>query len=182
MEERSARERRFSTKLKPSPVRKNRVVSSCLSRLRADWAFKCAGCAYSGACEADEAAAAGTRADTGIGNGDGNVDDDEDKPRPLAVGEKRDLSTEGLPLGFPMFPLLVLTSRRARAPKLRRLANGVLGTLEADGAGSSSKGLSSTEPELALETLSARERTALKGDVWFGEPDRPMVVRERRRR
>lgn len=92
---------------------------------------------------------------------------------------------EGLPLGFPTLPLLCLTSRSARAPKLSRRAKGVAGLLlelEADGAGSSSKGLSSTEPELALDRLSVRGRALWKGDVWLGEPDRPSVVRDRRRR
>lgn len=69
----------------------------------------------------------------------------------------------------------------ARAPKLRRRAKGVAGLLLAEGPGSSSKGLSSTEPEFALEMLSVRGR-AWKGELWFGEPDRPMVVSDRRRR
>lgn len=83
-----------------------------------------------------------------------------------------------------MFPLLALTSLSARAPKLNRLPNGVVGLLpvEAEGGGSSSKGLSSTEPELTLEILSVRGRAALKGEVWFGEPERPIVVSDRRRR
>jgi hypothetical protein len=54
--------------------------------------------------------------------------------------------------------------------------------LEADMAVSSSKGLSSTEPELALERLSVRGRAVWKGEVWFGDAERPMVVRESRRR
>lgn len=88
---------------------------------------------------------------------------------------------EGLPLEFPTLPLLCLTSRMARAPKLRRRAKGVAGLLLAEGAGSSSKGLSSTEPEFALEMLSVRVR-AWKGELCPGEADRPMVVKERRRR
>jgi len=60
-------------------------------------------------------------------------------------------------------------SRRALAPKLIRRAKGVAGMLEdtlddMDAgalAGSSSKGDSSTEPELALDTLSARARIVL---------------------
>lgn len=55
------------------------------------------------------------------------------------------------------------------------------GTLEL-GASPSSKGLSSTEPEFALEMLSVRGRPGVKGEVWLGEPERPIVVRERRRR
>lgn len=92
------------------------------------------------------------------------------------------METEGRGLPFP-FPLTlpVLTSRRARAPKLRRRPKGVVGTLEL-GASPSSKGLSSTEPEFALEVLSVRGRPGVKGEVWFGEPERPTVVRERRRR
>jgi hypothetical protein len=84
-----------------------------------------------------------------------------------------------------MLPLLCLTSRSARAPKLRRRAKGVAGLLlllEAEGGGSSSKGLSSTEPELALERLSVRGRAVWKGEVWLGEAERPMVVSDRRRR
>ena len=72
---------------------------------------------------------------------------------------------EDLPLEFPMLPLLCLTSRRARAPKLNRRAKGVAGLLEADGGGSSSKGLSSTEPELALDRLSVRGRALGNGEV-----------------
>lgn len=82
---------------------------------------------------------------------------------------------------FPTLPLLCLTSRRARAPKLNRRAKGVAGLLLADGAGSSSKGLSSTEPEFALDRLSVRGRAFWKGEVWLGEAERPMVVRDRRR-
>jgi hypothetical protein len=78
---------------------------------------------------------------------------------------------------------LFLTSRRAFAPKLIRLANGEVGTLEPVGAlESSSKGLSSTEPEFALDRLSPRVRGLPK--EGFGAPDmvdRPSVVMERRR-
>lgn len=76
--------------------------------------------------------------------------------------------------------MLALISRIARAPKLRRRANGDVGTLEV-GASPSSKGDSSTVPELELEMLSPRERTEPKGDVWVCEPERPTVVSERRR-
>jgi len=65
----------------------------------------------------------------------------------------------------------------ARAPKLKRRANGDVGTL----ASPSSKGDSSTVPELELEMLSPRERIEPKGEVGLGEPDRPTVVSERRR-
>ena len=74
---------------------------------------------------------------------------------------------EDLPLAFPMLLLFCLTSCRARAPKLNRRAKGVAGLLfgpdTADDGGSSSKGLSSTEPELALERLSVRGRPPWKG-------------------
>jgi hypothetical protein len=53
---------------------------------------------------------------------------------------------------------------------------------DVDRAYSSSKGLSSTEPEFALEMLSVRVRWARKGDVWPGEADRPTVVSDSRRR
>jgi len=92
---------------------------------------------------------------------------------------------EGLPLGFPTLPLLCLTSRIARAPKLNRRAKGVAGLLfglDAEAGGSSSKGLSSTEPEFALDRLSVRGRAVWKGEDWLGEAERPMVVRDRRRR
>jgi hypothetical protein len=102
---------------------------------------------------------------------------EQDKPRPwLAVGGDFALETEGLPFAFP-FPLVAFMLRIARAPKLMRRAKGVVGTLEV-GASPSSNGLSSTVPEFELEMLSPRER---KGEVWFGEPDRPTVVRDRRR-
>lgn len=87
---------------------------------------------------------------------------------------------------FPWLPLLCLTSRIARAPKLNRRAKGVAGVLPelaADGGGSSSKGLSSTEPELALDRLSVRGLALVaKGDVWLLDAVRPMVVSDRRRR
>lgn len=116
----------------------------------------------------------------------------KDKPRPLAVGDatlllvvvvELLLSVGGLPL-FATFPVLALISRMARAPKLRRRPNVGVGLPAADGVGaSSSKGLSSTEPEVALLTLSRRPLLMLpKGEVWLGEvAERPTVVRERRR-
>jgi hypothetical protein len=90
----------------------------------------------------------------------------------------------GLPFGFPTPPLPCLTSRIARAPKLSRRANGVAGLLLlVGGPKSSSKGLSSTEPELALEMLSVRVRGVWRnGDVWPGEAPRPIVVSESLRR
>jgi hypothetical protein len=95
---------------------------------------------------------------------------------------------EGLPFGLPTLtlPLPCLTSRSARAPKLTRRAKGVAGLLpgaDVEGAQSSSNGLSSTEPELTLDRLSVRVRgTCMKGEVWPGEAERPMVVSDSRRR
>ena len=92
---------------------------------------------------------------------------------------------EGLPLEFPWFPLLCLTSRNARAPKLSLRAKGVAGLLLVPGVTgtlSSSKGLSSTEPELALDKLSVRGRAFWKGGAWVDEAERPMVVSDKRRR
>lgn len=116
---------------------------------------------------------------------EGKERDNEDRPRLRPVGGEA-LWTEGLPFAFPTLPLLCLTSRRARAPKLSRLANGVAGLLlaaDVEGAKSSSKGLSSTEPELALEMLSVLARGLVKvnGDVWPGEAESPIVVSDSRR-
>jgi len=153
-EERSARERKFSAKSKPPPppAVTEEPVSDPLSETSSE-----------------------------------RNDPNEDKPRPclFAVGGVLVLETEGRGLPFPEPPptLPVLTSRRARAPKLSRRPKGVGGTLELPlGPSLSSNGLSSTEPEFALEMLSVRGRPGEKGELWFGEPDRPMVVRERRRR
>lgn len=84
------------------------------------------------------------------------------------------------PLAF-VLPVLDLISRMARAPKLRRRANGDAGTLEV-GASPSSKGDSSTVPEFELDKLSVRGRPlGRNGDVALGDPDRPTVVNDRRR-
>jgi hypothetical protein len=115
-----------------------------------------------------------------IGEGEAS---EHDKPRPLAVGGvlATALETEGLPLAFGLPEPPALTSRKALAPKLMRRANGVVGTLAPEGV-SSSKGLSSTEPELALDSLSRRARAVLKGLDWLpGRADRPSVVMESRR-
>ena len=113
---------------------------------------------------------------------EGNDCDNEDRPRPVG-GEEALWMMGGLPFGFPTPPLPCLTSRIARAPKLSRRANGVAGLLLAEGPKSSSKGLSSTEPELALEMLSVRVRGVWrKGEVWPGEAPRPIVVSESLRR
>jgi len=104
----------------------------------------------------------------------------------LAAAAERALGAGGRGLPFPEVapaPLPVRTSRSARAPKLRRRPKGVGGTLELPlGPSLSSNGLSSTEPEFALERLSVRGRAGEKGELWFGEPESPIVVRERRRR
>lgn len=72
---------------------------------------------------------------------------------------------EALPLELPMLPLPALTFCMARAPKLSRRPKGVVGLLEAEWAASSSKGLSSTEPEFALERLSVRGRAVGNEEV-----------------
>jgi hypothetical protein len=103
-----------------------------------------------------------------------------DRPRPfLAVGGDFAIETEGLPLAF-VLPVLDLISRMARAPKLSRRAKGEAGMLDV-GASPSSKGDSSTVPEFELDMLSVRGRPGVKGDVAFCEPDKPTVVRDRRR-
>jgi hypothetical protein len=60
---------------------------------------------------------------------EGNDCDNEDRPRPRPVGGEEALWMGGLPFGFPTPPLLCLTSRIARAPKLSRRAKGVAGLL-----------------------------------------------------
>jgi hypothetical protein len=103
-----------------------------------------------------------------------------DRPRPFfAVGGDFATETEGLPLAF-VLPVLALISLIARAPKLRRRAKGEAGALDV-GASPSSKGDSSTVPELELDRLSVRGRPGVKGDVALGEPDKPTVVSDRRR-
>ena len=118
-------------------------------------------------------------------DGGGSERDNEDRPRPRPVGGEEALWMEGLPFGFPTLPLLCLTSRSARAPKLNRRAKGVAGLLlvaDVERLYSSSKGLSSTEPELTLEMLSVRVRGFWNGEVWPGAAERPIVVSESRRR
>ena len=60
---------------------------------------------------------------------EGNDCDNEDRPRPRPVGGEEALWMGGLPFGFPTPPLLCLTSRIARAPKLSRRTKGVAGLL-----------------------------------------------------
>lgn len=79
------------------------------------------------------------------------------------------------PLAFP-FPPPALTSRKALAPKLKRRANGDVGMLGI--ASPSSKGLSSTEPEvpeedrLPEEMLSLRWRVAPSGPGCVGDEEK----------
>ena len=107
----------------------------------------------------------------------------EDKPppppRPATLGEEPE-SLEDLPLRVPGPPL---TSRSAFAPKLIRRAKGVVGELLA-GASPSSMALSSApgDAEAVLEQLSWRPRRLPKGEVWVGEPERPRVEMDMRRR
>lgn len=66
-----------------------------------------------------------------------------------------------IPLPFPLLPPC-LASLRARAPKLMRRANGVLGLLPTGTASVSSNGFSSTEADVAdvvdVDRLSLRDR------------------------
>ena len=87
----------------------------------------------------------------------------------------------------PPFPNeLVRISRRARAPKLVRRAKGVVGGLPplfGSRAGPSSSAIadSLTLPLSAEPMLPRRPRKELNGEVWLGMPERPSVVKERRR-
>ena len=78
-------------------------------------------------------------------------------------------------------------SRMARAPKLARRPNALglaAGPSLRGAAGPSPSAMadSSLLPLLAEPRLSPRPRKELKGDIWLGEPDRPSVVSEMRRR
>lgn len=127
-----------------------------------------------------------------------------DRPRPLASREEivplcvallefeagGDLVPfcPGLP-GPPPPPLLpkelVRISLNALAPKLVRRAKGELGAplFEPVWAELSSSAIadSSALPLFWEPMLPRRPRKELKGEVWFGEPDRPSVVRDIRR-
>ena len=177
---RSARVRRLSDQLKPSPdgpeqetgISESREKDKTVSRRR----------------DADESA-----------------DGARDKPRPLASREEvvpfcaaffdagGDLVPfcPGLPPPPPPPPPLCPNefprmSLNAFAPKLVRLANGVAGVLPLFGSrvGPSSSAMadSSILPLLAEPMLSGRPRIELKGEAPLGEPERPRVVKERRRR
>lgn len=130
----------------------------------------------------------------GKGSAEGIEGSEQDRPRPLVavmfedgVGDLKEALGRALPLAdvFPL-PFPCFTSRSARAPKLSLRANGdvaaVLGGLLELDVSSSSNGLSLKEPEVADETLSPRLRMVLNGEGWLGEPDRPRVVSDRRRR
>jgi hypothetical protein len=101
----------------------------------------------------------------------------EGEPRPC--GGDVALLREFLPL--KMFP--ALTSLMARAPKLILLAKGE--ALRGVVASPSSTALSSTpvgEPDPLLDELPWRDLIALNGEVCVGEPERPMVEIDMRRR
>ena len=103
----------------------------------------------------------------------------EDKPRAL-VGLEEVVLMGALPLKLPAPP--PLTSRIALAPKLMRRANGDEGG-GLDASPLSSMALSSEpgEPEPLLDMLPCR-CLAANGEVWFGEPERPIVETDMRRR
>ena len=128
----------------------------------------------------------------------------EDKPRPLVSraeivpwlfaaeydGARPCVVVGDLPLFWPGLPpppppppfppAEVRMSRMALAPKLMRLAKGVVGT---EPSLSSSMADSSMLPLLAELMLSRWPRRELKGEVELGEePERPTVVRDIRRR
>jgi len=92
-------------------------------------------------------------------------DSDQLKPSPLAL-----------------VPDPARTSRSARAPKLIRLANGVVGLLSGDSASSIAFSSIPVEPDVELDMLSRLVRPAEKGEVCGGEdPERPRVVNDIRR-
>lgn len=183
---RSARERRFSDQLKPSPVAEEAMVS----RLLLNGILN----------EVREGADAG-REEEG-----GSVSGSEDKPRPwlsreeivplddgMEVDSWRACCDEGagggkdLPFAGglpspppPLPPVEDLISRMARAPKLIRRANGVVGWSRE--ANSSSMADSSMLPLFAELKLSRRPRIELKGDWAVGDPDSPSVVNDMRLR
>jgi len=82
----------------------------------------------------------------------------------------------------PLPPVEDLISLIARAPKLIRRANGVVGVDWSFAANSSSTADSSMLPLLAELKLSRRPRTEPKGEGAVGEPERPRVVNDIRLR
>lgn len=105
---------------------------------------------------------------------------DEDKPRPFEVdGGAKDtvLSTEA---AVPLLPFPACISRIALAPKLMRRAKGDVGGFAEESP--SSNGLSSTEPELALDMLAVREwKEVPKEEGCDEEPVKPTVDSDKRR-
>ena len=87
---------------------------------------------------------------------------------------------EALPL---MFPVPVLTSRSALAPKLIRRANGEVGD-PLNMASPSSTALSSIDVvgDVPLEILPCRALTLVNADAWVGDPESPREVTDMRRR
>ena len=86
---------------------------------------------------------------------------------------------DALPFAEPFIP--PLTSLIALAPKLNRRPNGeVLGGPAASPLSSIALSFAG-EPDPLLDELSCRGRSAPKGEVWPGEPDRPKVEIDIRR-
>ncbi|KAI9772254.1 MAG: hypothetical protein M1840_001003 [Geoglossum simile] len=104
---------------------------------------------------------------------------DEDKPRPLEVGGET--KVEALPLAALLFP--ARTSLSALAPKLMRRAKGEAGGGPVASPSSMTFSSSVTVPMDDVEpTLVLLSRRARKGDVCVGDPDKPSVVKDIRRR
>ena len=105
----------------------------------------------------------------------------EDAPRPLTDGAE-DALVETLPLALPDPP--VLTSRRAFAPKLIRLANGDVGDIFGSASPSSTafSFMEEVEGELPLPKLLWRFLILVKAEVWVGDAAIPSEAMEVRRR
>lgn len=180
----SARERKFSDQLKPSPVAEAMVSRLLLNGILNEVRDEDAG-----------------REDW--------LEGSEDKPRPFpsreeivpledgtdvdiclacceeGAGGGKDLPFWGglpSPPPPPLPPVEDLISLIARAPKLIRRANGIVGVDWSLAANSSSTADSSMLPLLAELKLSRRPRTDPKGEGAVGEPDRPRVVNDIRLR
>lgn len=98
------------------------------------------------------------------------------------AGGGRDLPFWGGLPSPPPPPVEDLISLMARAPKLIRRANGVVGVDWSLAAKSSSTADSSMLPLLAELKLSRRPRIDPKGEGAVGEPERPKVVNDMRLR
>ena len=104
---------------------------------------------------------------------------DEDKPRPLEVGEET--KVEALPLAALLLP--ARTSLSALAPKLMRRTKGEAGGGPASPSSMTFSSSVAVPTEEDVEpTLVLLSRRARKGDVCVGDPERPSVVRDIRRR